>query len=524
MSNRLFLFVLSCLLIAGCDLSGPQDAIEEFELIIGLEPINTVVSGQIVDAATGELVDEEVTVHFTGQNSDAVIDVYSDPMSQQTVEGGLISFGIKNSIVPSESSPVRFTVAAEAPGYLEGSETVVLRSTDGEQFTLHIVDEDNPPEGSSSTQDAGGQADSQGSFSSTIEVETPEEEQSRGKASVKVNQGTVASDASGNPLTGQLTTKLTYFNSKSERAMKALPGGVDSGPNGKPLVTAGFASINIEDQNGKKAKTFSNPIDIGLQVPADMTNPETGQQVQSGETIGVYSYEPGDGQWVSEGEVTLGEEQPDGTFKITHAADHLSYYSLGFTGVNSCATGATINVNRNGNTGPLDVNVSGEGISKDYTVTSGNSSVTLQDAPAMSVQASITVPGGTSTQTIDLCSGSYTFSLPEPPNELLDVTFNLVPVCSNPDEGVRVESIPSFVVYYRKTDAQGVSWSRGGKVEWTFNDETKNLEKGTLKIDGLEENVTYTFKTTYEGETQTREETITGETMRIEENADDYCQ
>ena len=85
-------------------------------------------------------------------------------------------------------------------------------------------------------------------------------------------------------------------------------------------------------------------------------------------------------------------------------------------------------------------------------------------------------------------------------------------------------SIPSFVVYYRKTNAAGASWSRGGTVEWTFNEETKSLEKGTLEIDGLEENVTYTFKTTYEGETETREETITGETMRIEENADDYCQ
>jgi hypothetical protein len=524
MSSKYFLIVFSCLLLAGCDLSGPQEAIDDFELIIGLEPINTVVSGQIMDAATGELVEDEVVLQFTGEDSDAIIDVYSDPLSKQTVNGGLISFGIDNSVVPSDDNPVRFTVVAEADGYLEASEAIVLRSTEDEQFTLHIVDEDNPPEGSSSTQDTGGKSDSQGTITSGFDVETPEEQQSKGSASITVDDGTVASDASGNPLTGQLTTRLTYFNNSSERSLRSLPGGVDSGPNGNPLVTAGFASINISDQNGRSARTFNKPIDIGLRVPADMTNPATGQPVQPGETIDVYSYESEDGEWVAEGEVTLGEEQSDGTFRVSHAADHLSYYSLGFAGINSCQTGATINVNRNGNTGPLDVNVSAQGVSRQYRVRTGESSVTLRDAPDMSVQVSISVPGGTSMQTVDLCSGSYTFELPEPPNQLLDVTFELVPVCSNSNEGVRVESIPSFVVYYRKSDAQGASWNRGGKVEWTFNEEAKSLERGTLSIDGLEEGQTYIFKTTYEGETKTRQETVTGETIRIEENADDYCQ
>lgn len=524
MSSRYFLPVLFCLLMAGCDLSGPQDAIDDFELIIGLEAINTVVSGQVVDAATGELVDEEITLQFTGQDSDVLIDIYGDPISERTVEGGLVSFGIDNSVVPSDNNPVRFNVVAEAPGYLEASESVVLRSTDDAQFTLHVVDEDNPPEGSSSTKETGGDTDSQGTVNQSFEVETPEEQQSTGSASITVDEGTVASDASGNPLTGQLTTRLTYFNNKSERSLKALPGGANSGPNGNPLVTAGFASINIEDQSGKRARTFNQPVGIGLRVPADMTNPATGQPVQEGETIGVYSYEPAEGQWVTEGEVTLGEERADGTFRVSHAADHLSYYSLGFTGVGSCETGATVNVNRNGNTGPLTVNVSAEGVSREYTVRRGQSSVTLRDVPAMSVEASISVSGGTVTQTVDLCNGSYTFDLPEPPNQLIDVTFTLVPVCSNPDEGVRVESIPSFVVYYRKSTAGGASWNRGGEVEWTFDDESKSLEEGTLEIDGLEDGETYTFKTTYEGQTQTREQTITGSSIQFEENADDYCQ
>ena len=100
--------------MTGCDITSVRDAVDDFDLIIQLEPIETYVVAQIVDAETGDLVDGSIQVAFSGPDASSVIDFYSDPVTALSVRGGMLTVGVHQGIAPAESSPVRFSVTATA--------------------------------------------------------------------------------------------------------------------------------------------------------------------------------------------------------------------------------------------------------------------------------------------------------------------------------------------------------------------------------------------------------------------------
>ena len=129
------LLTAALLTIGSCDFDAAKEAFDAFDVIVELEPINTVVAGLIVDANGNDLVEVDVTLRFAGTDAGAVIDMFSDPIQQQHVEGGLTSFGIQNSRVPSVNDPVILRVLAEAEGYMPGSATLQLDDVGQHQFT-----------------------------------------------------------------------------------------------------------------------------------------------------------------------------------------------------------------------------------------------------------------------------------------------------------------------------------------------------------------------------------------------------
>jgi len=122
---------------AGCDFQAAEDAFDDFDIIIGLDPINTVVSGVIVDAGSGELVDAQLT--FSGPDASIVIDAYSDPMLSLHAESGVLTFGINNSRVPSENSPVQITVSVTAPNYFSTSQDVTISAVGDDFFEIQMA-------------------------------------------------------------------------------------------------------------------------------------------------------------------------------------------------------------------------------------------------------------------------------------------------------------------------------------------------------------------------------------------------
>jgi len=80
--------------VAGCDFNAAKEAFEEFDVIVQLEEINTSASVSVINSQTGSFLNEPVTFRFLGDNGDDVIDMFSDPIEDLEVNGGVGVFGI----------------------------------------------------------------------------------------------------------------------------------------------------------------------------------------------------------------------------------------------------------------------------------------------------------------------------------------------------------------------------------------------------------------------------------------------
>jgi len=508
----LFILLIGSLLLTGCDINKAKDAFNKVSLVIGLKPITTTVSGQFLDGKTGDLI-QNVTVKFIGNDAGDVIDMFSDPLSQQTFKGGFATFGINNNLTPSSSSPVTFTVVAQAPGYVTAYKKVTLTSTDHFSFVATMANKNNLPPGTSTGSNNSATAGSNGTVSQGYSVQTTSNSGSTSNASMSVPSNTIMTDASGNPLSGTLTSQMIYFNGDSTKAIHQIPGGSDDGS-----ISTGFAQIKITDASGKKAAKFSKPVTIHSEVSSSFINPATGNPVKNGDSLEVQSYNENTGQWKKEGMAVLKGPNNGGNYDVYFQISHLSFWKFILPKVKLTKNGATINIQRNGNDGVLTGDASTYGYTLNFSVPANINKIMLPQSIGLEyipeITANITLNGisGGVTQKINLGSGSYNFNLPAPSGNKIDVTFNLVPKCSDTSKKVHVTSIPTSEVYYQQT---GPEWIDAGQPDWNFDKNTSVLSGGTLTVNGLIQGKTYTFKTAFDGKTYTKVINITSKKMTV---------
>jgi len=250
------LLLLASLAYIGCDINAAKEAFDKFDVIIELDPINTTVGGLIVDASTENFVTRDIRLRFAGDDAAAIIDMFSDPLSEVTVSEGVTGFGIQNAVVPSEGSPVQIRVIAEADGYEQGVANLEIKSTGTHSFQIRLIEENRVPQGAATVNSPDVQVDQSGAVTSTVTVQTPPTQtQSQTQVAVTVPAGTVMQDAAGNPLTGTINTEVTFFSAEDEQSLAAIPGGGGQ-------LTGGYFKLKVTDSSGKEATHFSKDVDI----------------------------------------------------------------------------------------------------------------------------------------------------------------------------------------------------------------------------------------------------------------------
>ncbi|MBO6574553.1 MAG: hypothetical protein JJ896_03980 [Rhodothermales bacterium] len=311
--------------LAGCDFQAAEDAFDNFDIIIELEPINTVVNGIVTDNATGELVAARLS--FSGSGAGTVIDAYSDPLTEINAEDGVVTFGIQNSVTPSESAPVEITVTAEADGYFDETVTVEITETGDTQFSVSLNSENvtaTAARGTAVAQDNSGSSDASGNVQQTVTVQTQQSAQSTATASVTVPQGARPLTAAGTPLTGQLTTELKSYDSAT--GLQALPAKVRLGADGSNQAVAGAAYFKLVDRAGNVAVTVQPASSGGVASKSagvcvggatiTIRNSDPAQRaiydliVASGQALffDVFAFTPADGQTNQVGTVQVEED------------------------------------------------------------------------------------------------------------------------------------------------------------------------------------------------------------------------
>jgi hypothetical protein len=532
------------LIFSGCDFNAAQDAIDDFDVIVALEEVNSFVTITFVDTQSQSFLSEEVNMSFRGDNASSVVDMFSDPVAELSVSGGLGSFGIRNSLVPSASSPVTIRVVASASGYDPGSVTVSLESTGQTSARVYMTRTAQVIQGAVSTTDTNGAAGAGGVVTQAVTAQTNTNAQNQVSASVSVPVGTTAQTSTGQSATGTLTTTVNLYTANTASSAQALSGGYSTSVQSTSgtvsqtaITTAGFMNVTVTDAAGNEITQFNPPIQLSMEVAAGTFNRRTGAVVKTGDTFGIYSYDETDGLWVEEGESILTGPDSDGNFEASFDTDHLSEWIVGEAG-NTCDSGE-FTVNRNGNTGPIFVAVGSfmpEWFPGVFTIPAGENTLTIRNAPNNLGQYFLAfshpgVPSETINDAVaangSICgaTGSVTFSAP--PANIVDVTFTLdlegdgnAEVSNGTCSSLRVTNVPVFTIFIKEPGQTDADARSIGTDPVFTRDNLNRINGGSLLVSGLEVGRSYVFYTTVNNERQERTITVSGAAMFLDISGD----
>jgi hypothetical protein len=258
------LILIAAVLVWGCDVQALEDAVDEIDVVVQLDPINTVFSLTVIDAGSLDPI-RGATVTFSGGAAGSLIDAYSDPLSNLNLASGAITFGVNNAVVPAESSPVNFRVDASADGYFSSFEQVFATSDGTHSVTLRLQ-KDNPTQQIAGTAVASGSVstDQTGATTQAIVVQTPPPppppataqptQAAQAQATVTVAAGTVPLAAGGQPLQGAITTNIRVYDTAA--GLTALPAAARTRSDGSNQIVSGATLFKMSDGSNQVAVTF----------------------------------------------------------------------------------------------------------------------------------------------------------------------------------------------------------------------------------------------------------------------------
>jgi hypothetical protein len=313
-----------------CDKVGDNSSV-----VIKLDPYKTTVNIIFLNAKTQIPIGYEdvkkVRVQIFGANANQVHDISGVTQSSYYSARGFMTLGIEKSVKPTPANPFKFTIVAEAEGYVSTSVPMNIVSESHGSIQVQMVEISNPSKGIASIVNTDLTVD-HGVVNSTVLITTPVVATTNTKAVLTIPQNTIIKDASGTPLEGNITTTMVYFNNIDDESIQCFPGGLMANvvQNGVEkdvmFYSAGFVAIEMTDGSGRKAKSFeNNQIQVCIEVPLQTYNPVTNTTIQVGDEIPLWSYEPSTGQWNYEGQMIIYNQ--NGSYIVNGFFSHLSYWN-----------------------------------------------------------------------------------------------------------------------------------------------------------------------------------------------------
>lgn len=553
-------------LLASCDFGAAGDAIDEFDVVVGLPALSSVVNLQVLDASDGSPISQEVQVVFDGQDEASVVDIYSDPLSEMTVKKGFANFALDSTRSPSSENPARLTLRAQAEGYNATSVSVQITEEGSVNRVIRLTPE-NPEQSSEGTAGSRETVNTGDNGETTTAVTAQTGETSTGpdaaQGSASIPAGTSLQTADGEPLQGQVTMDLSVYDNSAE-AQELMPAEAKETENGRRQIM-GAVRFEVQDESGRTASQFGGGGGDTITVTADLptlnsnngtpsitvVNPRTGESRTVELASSTSSQQSSAGKRAQE-ETTL--QFIDGDV-VAHAKGYLAdaavelfsgddgplLVAVGVEPLQSCVPQGSLNIVPNGQSGSLAVSVSGEGFATDTEVSipSSQSSFTLSAASLFSGAIPDAGPATVTLQTsdeqkvstqIDLCAESASVDLPAPTSDRISASVRVVPDCP---QGERLPVSPPFDGYsvaYRQSGSSG-RYQTVPKENITINttdDDLETVTSAVVPVSGVFPNTDYEFVGTFGEESSSQVVTMPGqdgeEVMVTDQDLRDQCQ
>ncbi|WP_285009742.1 hypothetical protein [Pedobacter faecalis] len=356
MKTKDILLILFALLSAGVVLYACKNPGEGVTININTNVLKAPTAVQFVNAVDGAANQpNNFPVTIGGPDADKV--VTSDNKTTFNASEGRIFLALKKGVMPSESDPIVFTVAAEVPGFTPATHTFRITADEPQSVVVPVIEYANPVPGTTALVE---EFPLQGGVpTAPITIETPANAGMSEQASIVIPAGTEFLDAQGNKIVAaQLETRIVQYGTESTESLTAFPGGFNvtniTGENGQPIpggvafITAGFIAMDMY-AGGVEVKNFSKPLEIKMDVSNNVTNPETGQPVKAGDKLPVWSLDDKTGQWKFESSATIADDGR-GNLSASFTASHLSFWNFDWTS-SFCDKPFQITVNAPGRVG-----------------------------------------------------------------------------------------------------------------------------------------------------------------------------
>ena len=496
----MFSFLIS-FLFNSCDI---KDPIAGLEVRLQTLTRTTTITLDFRDANTGNQVSgTTITVFFEGDNKENIISTVNQKINNISTNTGFVNFAIEDHIVPSQNSPVKFIAVVNTSGYLSTSTNITISKEGSNFIPVFLASESAPPNGVISNTETKGTSVIGTGTDQDITVSSGEESNSQGSADIFVPQGTELKDRNGNTLTGDIKTTVTYFNPEDDESLQSFPGGFavtvsdESGvERDVTFVTGGFAAIEMT-VNGVPVESFGPGVEINIDIPPNTINPQTGDPIQPGEDVPLWSYNEDNGKWKFETTLKVPTtSQPNGTYRVTYKnVEHLSWYNIDWA-LARCEFGSTINF-------------SGSGysflVAKIFRIISGSSQLLLsagvnasdpsfivENAPVQEAGVTYKVEAyqndvliGSLDGITDICAGAYTVPVVGTTTNCTDVNVIVRAYCRDRDPVLVVN--PNIDIYISADD--GANYILAG-----------TMVNGEITLTCLQLGKDYYFKVLYDGE------------------------
>jgi hypothetical protein len=332
-------FALTTFIAQSCK---PEDILQGTNVYIGNEVLFTTISIQVVDAdIESQRIPQKMTVEVVGRDKDKIFSPVGEKISAP--DGNIINLAIRRSDIPTETTPLVFTVIIKAEGYLDGIRNFTIangKSVNVTSMRLISTAAGQQPQGVTIVSKDVAVNNTTG-VGQDLVLSTPMSNNRGAKTesvTAKIKAGTKLLDKNGAVLSGTASVRLTHFDAVTESSVVSFPGGLNADyvvdSTGKQIApgqftTGGFIAFDM-NVGGVKVDRFSEPLDMSIDInnSGKIRNPETNQAVKSGDSVSVWSLNETFGVWRQEQKVKIVTE--NGILKANFSQKHLSWWNIDF--------------------------------------------------------------------------------------------------------------------------------------------------------------------------------------------------
>lgn len=499
MRTRIYSILLGLTLL-GAILSRCKNPLDDVQLAVDTNVFQYTTLVEVKSSA-GTPIGSNATVTITGRDADKIYNLAGKKEFQ--VAGGLLGLGVSPNVTIADGTNLQFTVNVSAPGHLP----IAIPVTIAKESKASIMDATmlniaNPPEGVKVETKTVPLA-TNGAVTTNTTLTTATNAEVTETVSVGLTAGTQFKDASGNTITGgNLSVSTVAANTGNNDALAIFPGGSLTLPEIKTntgatvsgtLMPAALTEISMNAGN-TAIRTFTQPVNIGLQLDPDFVNPVTGAKVKVGDVLEVYSFSASNNMWSYENQGTVANV--GGKLTVNTSTTHLSWFMVGARLASCGAFGPSIQITApwltSGITHPIVYRTySMFGSLRDKLLSSSAFTVTNGDL----VRLPLALPSISVTLVAFDAAGNELYTAPFGSCiTQINSILNISPIVSNnrvdmqlyvrcPGKTEPIALLPTFYLYYKETGAPQADYKLLGIVN-----------KGNISTTLLNTSKRYDFK------------------------------